>query len=457
MRSTLCGRLADWHQWRTQSANRRIFAAMLTVGSLTVVVKLVSMTKEMVVAHRFGVGDALDAYYIAYLLPAVAANIIAASFNAALIPTYVEVREREGPEAAQRLFSNVLAWSAALLLTASALLGLLFPFLLPVLAGGFPPAKLALTRSLFYRMLPLVLLSGLATTWGAVLNVGERFALTAILPAITPLLTMALLLSAGRAWGVHTLAISITCGAILEVTLLATGLRRRGIALTPRWHGMDRPTRQVIHQYAPMVVGSFLMSGTNLVDQAISTRLGRGGVAALNYGNKLVAFVLGIAVTTIATSCLPYFSRMTAQQDWNGLTHSLKTFVRLAMAVCLPVTLLLVLFSHELAHLLYERGAFTPRDTDIVGRVQAAYALQIPFFVASLIGGRVLIALHRNQDMMRINAVSLVLNAVADYLLMRVFGVPGIALSTALVYCSATLLIFCCVFIQLRKVRGDPC
>jgi putative peptidoglycan lipid II flippase len=454
MRSAILGRLTDWHRWRTQSANRRIFAAMLTVGSLTVVVKLVAMAKEMVVAHRFGVGDALDAYFIAYLLPSSAVSIIALSFNAALIPTYMEVREQEGPEAAQRLFSNVIAWSTALLLAASVLLGLLFPFALPALAHGFPPNKLALTRSLFYIMLPTLMISGLATTWGAILNAGERFALPAILPAITPLLTMALLLSVGKQWGVHALAISITCGAVLEVTLLAAGLRRRGVSLTPRWHGMDRPTRQVIHQYAPMVAGGLLMSGTNMVDQAMAAMLPRGSVTALNYGNKLVAVVLSIAGTTVATSFLPYFSRMVAQQDWNGLPHTLKTFVRLAIAVCLPVTLLLVVFSHELVHLLYERGAFTPGDTDIVARVQSAYVLQIPSFVAGIIGVRLLTALRRNQDIMRINAISLVLNATADYLLMRVFGVPGIALATALVYLCSASLIFYCVFIQLRKVRA---
>src|SRR5690349_2910581 len=73
------------------SANRRIFTAMMTVGALSVIVKLAATLKEVAFAHRFGASDQLDALLIAFLLPAVVMNIAAGSFNAALIPTYIEV------------------------------------------------------------------------------------------------------------------------------------------------------------------------------------------------------------------------------------------------------------------------------------------------------------------------------------------------------------------------------
>src|SRR6185503_14581895 len=109
--------------WQQGSVNRRIFAAMLTVGTLTAAVKVVSTFKEMVVARQFGVSDGLDALLIAYLLPSFAINVVAGSFNAALVPTYIQVREQEGHQAAQRLFSSVVVWSAALLIGVSILMG----------------------------------------------------------------------------------------------------------------------------------------------------------------------------------------------------------------------------------------------------------------------------------------------------------------------------------------------
>src|SRR5229473_3064028 len=89
----------SWKLWCDRSVNRRIFAAMLTVGGLGLGVKIVSTLKEVVIAHQFGIGDGLDAFLIAYLVPSFAINVIAGSFNAALIPTYAQVREEEGKEA----------------------------------------------------------------------------------------------------------------------------------------------------------------------------------------------------------------------------------------------------------------------------------------------------------------------------------------------------------------------
>src|SRR3712207_5767634 len=150
MLDSLRMRLGRWDVWLKRSVNRRIFAAMLTVGGLTVVVKLVSAVKEMVVAHQFGTGDALDAFLIAFLLPSFTVQVVASAFRIALIPTYVQVREHEGQDAARRLFSNAMVWSTASLTAVAALLALSATYILPIVASGFGPEKLALTRSLFY-------------------------------------------------------------------------------------------------------------------------------------------------------------------------------------------------------------------------------------------------------------------------------------------------------------------
>ena len=65
-----------------ESASGRIMAAALTVAAMSVVVKTVALVKDIVVAHSFGAGDALDAFYVAILLPNFVANIVGESFNA---------------------------------------------------------------------------------------------------------------------------------------------------------------------------------------------------------------------------------------------------------------------------------------------------------------------------------------------------------------------------------------
>jgi len=62
------------------------------------------------------------------------------------------------------------------------------------IASGFNQPKLELTFRLLLIVSPLIILSGIANIWGAVLNAGERFALVALAPIITPSVTVIVLL-----------------------------------------------------------------------------------------------------------------------------------------------------------------------------------------------------------------------------------------------------------------------
>lgn len=443
--------LAKLRAWKGQSDNRRIFAAMVTVGGLTVLVKLITMVKEMAIARGFGVGDAMDAYFIAFLLPSFAVNVIAGSFNSALLPTYIQVRERHGGEQAQNLVASVMVWNLGLLLSVSALLALLFPAALPLILRGASPDKLALTQRLFLMLLPVIPLSGLGVTWAALLNARDRFALAAIVPIITPVISLGLLFWVRQRWGVYVLACGTVAGAVLEAVLLSLALKGQKMPLRPRWHGMDDNLREVMRQYAPMAAGAFMMSGTNLVDQSMAAMLGSGSVAALNYGNRLVAFVLNIASTAIGVVVLPHFSRMVAYEDWRGIGHTLRIYSRCILLVSVPLTGVLIFLSTPIAGLFYQHGAFTAQNAYAVGRIQAFYLIQIPAGALGVLGVRLISALTKNNVIFVIASVNLVLDVVLNLVFMHFFGVAGIAFSTSLVYVFSCASIFVALWIQLGK------
>jgi len=132
-------------------------------------VKLVATLKEVSVAGVYGRSDAMDAFLTAALIPGLLINLISESMNQALVPTLIRVREREGHESAQRLLSNATLWMCVLLIAASAGMALTAREFFPVIASRFPAAKLDLSVRLFYALLPVVLLTGIATNCTAVL------------------------------------------------------------------------------------------------------------------------------------------------------------------------------------------------------------------------------------------------------------------------------------------------
>jgi putative peptidoglycan lipid II flippase len=433
--------------WFSGSVNRRILAAALTVGGLSVIVKLTAVVKELAVAYRFGTGDAVDAFLIAFLVPSLVINVVAGSLMPAFTPVYIQVRETQGALAARRLFGSATAGSAVVLLSVTCGLLLLMPFGLRFLASGFSAEKLALTRSLFFLLVPVVLLNTVVTIWSSILNAEERFASVALAPVCVPLLALVMIVIAGRAWGIYALALGTVVGFLGQCAVLAVALRRRGMELMPRWTGMTPELRMVVAQYMPMVAGSVLTTSGWAIGQAMAAMLPAGSVAALNYGTKVVAMISEVGSMALATAVLPHFSVMVARHDWTGIRRTISVYVRLIVLTTVPATVALVLLSRIIVRLLFERGAFTEADTSLVAKIQALYLLQVPFVMVGMLFVRLASSLQRNHILLVGAAITLPLNVALNLALMRWLGVAGIALSTSLVF-----LVSCCYLVL--SLRG---
>ncbi|HLJ28096.1 MAG TPA: murein biosynthesis integral membrane protein MurJ [Candidatus Angelobacter sp.] len=415
------------------STNRRIFRAAVIVGALTVLAKVGTAVKDLLVARYFGRSDSLDAFLIAYLVPSFAMSLAMGALVVAFVPVFVKVRQKEGLDSAQKLFSSMMFLTAMVLVPVVILLALLAPYYLPYLGSSFSAAKLRLTRELLYLLLPFVLFGGGAAFVSAVLNAGERFALAAATPLVTPLVIIGFLELGPERWGAFSLAAGVVLGSFLEAVLVLRALKSHGLQPTILWNGLDANLRSVLSQCAPMLAGSFLMCGTGVVDQSMAAMLTGGSVAALSYGNKIVTGFLAVGAVAMSTAVLPYFSKMAAENDWNGCRHTLKRYSTLLALVTVPSTALLMVFSKPLVRLLFQRGAFTSADTDLVSWIQICYAIQIPFYICSILFVRFLSAIRRNDLVMYGAVINLVLDIVLNVVLMKVLGIAGIALSTSIV------------------------
>jgi len=435
------------------SINQKIFRAAALIGLCTVVAKLASTAKELSVAQWFGRTDSLDAFLIAFLLPSFVVGIVAGSINNALIPVFIDVREKLGQETAQRLFSSVSVLTVATLIGASVLIALLAPYYLPLLGSGFSPAKLILTRRILYLLLPFVVLSGAVSVWSAVLNAAEQFILPALTPAITAVAIIALLFLGANKWGVFSLAAGTVVGQLGEAAWLAKALKMSGMRIRPSWAGADLHVRRVVVQCVPLAAGAFISGGTILVDQSMATMLAPGSVAALSYANRVTGVILGIGTMALGRAVLPYFSGLVAREDWTGFRHTMRTYSRLTAGVTFPIMILLFLFAKPVVRMLFERGAFTSADTAVVGPVLAFYSIQIPFYALGILSVNVLSSVKRNDVLFYVAGLNIVLDVILNLVLMKTMGVAGIALSSSLV--SFVSLLFVGIFVLRMMKSGE--
>lgn len=417
---------------RPAGIHRSILRAALSVGAAGIVVKLIATAKEIAVASVYGRSDAMDAFLAAALIPGLLVNLISESMNQALVPTLVRVREKEGREHAQQLLSSSMLWMCLLLGAVSVLMALFAPAYFPLIASNFAPAKLALSIRLFYCLLPIVLLTGIATNCTAILNTLDRFALPALAPTVIPISIVFGALLLGSRYGIWAMVYATLAGSLLHVLLVAWMMEAHGYKLRLRWHGMNEASREVAGQYGPVLLSSVVSSGGLLVDQSMAAMLVAGSVSALVYANRFVSVVLTLLAGTVSTAIVPYFSRMIAHRDWAGCRHTIRSWGWLTALVSVPLAVLLIAGARPLVRVTYQHGRFGPHDTVIVATVLAMFAIQIPFYVVSRVYYRFIVAMRRTDLVLYCGLINLALDIVLNLILMRWFGVAGIALATSL-------------------------
>lgn len=425
----------------TRSSDRRVVGSAALVAALSVAVKSATAVRELLVAWYFGLSGPLDAYLIAYAVPFFLVTLLAGSLPQVLVPAYVNLRSRGPAWSGENLVASVALVSTITLALLSMAVALGAPLYLPLVGRGFTPEKLALARTLTLFLAPTILSSVLISLAGAVLNAHQRFMVPALSPALSTLIVILALAALTSSLGIYALAGGVLVGTTVELALVGWFAFT---AAEPRF-GRKLWTPEVqdlTARFGATLVGAALMAGTVLVDQAMSSVLAPGSVAALNYAVRLVTVPLALTAAALGTVVLPHFSLIVAQERWTEASRTLRRYLLGAAGITTPIAILLALFATPLTDFLLARGAFTAQDALTVGPTVAASALQIPFYTCVIILMRLALALRLNLAIAVISAVNLALNVALNAWLASFFGVAGIALSTSLVYvCSFAMLL----------------
>ena len=425
-------------------------------GVASVAVRAIGLGKELLVASRFGTGDAIEAFLMAQAVPMLVSAALRSAILSSFVPRFVAARERQGPEAAGRLLASSLARHAVVAGAAAGALALLAHPIVLVIASGFPKDKQLLTEHLFVLLSILVFFDGLAAVWSAALQAEGRIVISTLGMAGAPLVTLIALAATGGSTA-EILVFGTVAGALMEAGWVAVFLGARG------WSplSLERPwaahARESASGFAKLLVASAILAINPIVDQAMAAHLGPGSVAELGYGGRIVGGILGIVAMAFGTAALPRYSMYAATADRPGLGRAFRRDGLFVVALGMGIALALIAVSTPVTRLLYERGAFSPADTEAVARVQVFCAAQLPGYLFGILGSRVLNVLGREWELLAIATAGALLNVAGNLVLSRWLGVAGIALSTGVVYTVTAVTMAIVVRRALRQpVAGPP-
>ena len=442
--------------WLQRFRGAHVVRAAAVVGVASLLAKLAVMLRDLTIAGRYGTTAPADAFLFAAVVANYLVTMLGASVKSALIPVYLHTRAKEGDESASQLVRTVGWWSTLVLTLFLLVSGAALGPLLSVLGGRFQPDQLRLVRELFWLLAPMVALSGLVYSWSAVLNARERFLADSLSFVLPPAVAVTAFVLASRAIGIQAIAVGMSIGTAAQAAVQWALVRRSGVSASTSLSRQHEEFRGFVRQYWPNVGGSLLLGTTVVVDQFFAAHLGEGSVATLSYGNKIVAVITGLGMSTLATAILPYASKLATSGSYEQLRATTKRYARMIGALALIGTAVLVLASQPITRIVYQRGAFAASDVPKVALVQICYALQIPGYALGVLFARMIGALRRAELLLIGNVISMALNVILDVVFMRLWGLPGIALSTAVVYSISCLYLWVALHQTMRKLIRTP-
>lgn len=438
--------------WMGPQIVDRIFGAWFVVGLATFVYYIVSMGKELVVAAKFGRGDDIDAFLIAFLPIMFATSVIIVPLPSAMIPAYVQIREQYGRKVAQLWMSKIMSLVIILLIVSTLILATLAPYFLPILSLGFDDEKSMLTQKLFYLLLPIIVISGVTAVWSSILNAEQRFVLPEISLTAVPLLSIVALIMWSSDLGIYALVVGAVGGYCLNLLVIGFGLKQYRVALTLHWRRKVPILRRAIKQYIALVIATVIMSSMILIDGAMAATLAPGSVAALNYGIKIGASIAVIGAHALGVVVLPIFSKFIRTEDYTTVRYILKIYCVVILLMFLPVALILLLFSEPLIQVLFARGEFKEADVQLVASIQAVHGLHIPFYILGTLFARFVSSVSANHILIICSIINLVLKGILNYYFIQYWGVMGIALSTVCVYIFASGFLAAVIYLTILKM-----
>ena len=140
--------------WRSSSLRYRILRNVSIIAILTLIVKFTGLGKEVLTAFIFGTSGVLDAFLIAFLLPSFFLSVIGQSLASALTPIYIRFREQDKAHHAAQLADTITFITLGIFLAITALLFILGPHLIALLASAFSEENISLAQSLLLLLLP---------------------------------------------------------------------------------------------------------------------------------------------------------------------------------------------------------------------------------------------------------------------------------------------------------------
>ncbi len=360
--------------------------SILTVGSFTLLSRIVGFARDIVLSAILGSGPIADAFIVALRLPNFFRRLFAeGAFSAAFVPLFAGELQGEGRAAALVFARQAHACLLMVLVPFSLAMMLAMPAVIWLLAPGFTGDRSTFDLAVTFGRItfPYLVFISLASLYGGVLNSIDRFAEVAFTPVLlnVALIGCVLFLTPLLPDAGYAASVGVALAGLLQWLWLLFSCWRDGVSMKLMRPRYTQKVRQLVKLATPVAIGGGAQQVSTMLDVVWASLLPAGSIAALYYADRIAQLPLGVIGIAIGTALLPLLARQLRAGSTEAAMANQNRAIEFGLLFSLPAAAALWILAEPMIRILFEHGRFGHDDTLRAAGALAAYAIGLPAFM----------------------------------------------------------------------------
>lgn len=410
-----------------------MFRSGLLVMIITMVSRVLGLVRAGIIAYYFGASAMTDAFFSAFKISNFFRQLLGeGALGSSFIPLYNERVESEGEENSKQFIYSILNLLFVFSIIVTILMIIFSQGIIDGIVSGFPDETKIIASRLLKIMSVYFVFISLSGMVCAILNNFKQFAV----PASTSIFfNLAIILASmyfGKTYGIDALAYGVVIGGLFQflVVLPAFFKIMKGYSFKIDWK--DPYLKKIFIMICPMLVGIVARQVNTIVDQMFASYLAEGGVSALENATRLYLLPVGVFGVSISTVIFPALSKAMSKNDLDGATDNIVKGLNILLFLIIPSTAVLTFYAPEVIRLTLSYGKFDEEAVRVTSQALLYYSLGLYFYTAIYLMTRAFYSVKNSKYPVKFSIISIVINIVLNFLLIKSMAYRGLALSTSI-------------------------
>ncbi len=430
--------------------SRRILKNLIDLVTGTFVSRILGFLRELVTAAYYGTNRAMDLFVIAFTIPTFFRHFLGEDVvERAFLPPFKTLVSQKKYDFAWRLISSCLNIMIFALLLLMALLYLLAPLVVEIIAPGLEAKLLPKAVTMTYWILPFMFIIGMAAFVGSMLNFFEMNKIYSLAPAMMSVGVIIGVHFFRSFLGIYALPAGFLLGGLMELFIQIPFLFKRQIRqLTearyhPRIEFKKQEFRTVGRESSFIFFKALFDKSVEIVDRVLASFLVTGSIASLWFSQRLIQLPVAIIGLAISRSLVPYLTEKKALIKEDDFISGIRLGIQLNFALILPTIMIMVVMARPIISIVYKRGSFDAESTRLTAIAFWCYSIGLLGISLNAFFSRLFSIFQKNRIPFYISIVSSVLNIILNIILVKTaLKHGGIALASSIAFSASCVLLF---------------